>query len=95
MIAVSLNEFFVNIGKELASEIESDTEINGSDFRSNRHRDIIFNFSETHIDEVTQQLSDLKISKRTGVDNILGKALKLASSIIAPSLPWIFNLSIS
>ena len=89
-----MNDFFVNIGKELASEIESDAEINDIDFRSNRQRDIIFNFSEIHIDEVTQQLSNLKISKSSSVDNIPGKVLKLAVSIIAPSLTWIFNLSI-
>ena len=89
-----MNDFFVNIGKELASEIESDTEINDIDFRSNRQRDIIFNFSEIHIDEVRQQLSNLKISKSTGVDNIQAKVLKLAASIIAPSLIWIFNLSV-
>ena len=60
-------------------KIESDMGINDRDF---------------HIDEVTQQLSNLKISKSTGVDNIPAKALKLAASIIAPSLTWIFNLSI-
>ena len=85
---------FANIGGKLASEIESDTEINNINFHSNRQRDIIFNFSEIHLKEVTQQLSNLKILKSTGVDNIPAKALKLAASIIAPSLTWIFNLSI-
>ena len=95
MIADSLNHFFVNIAKELASEVESDTDINDSDFRLNRQRDVIFNFSEIHIDEVTQQLSNLKISESTCIDNIPAKALKLATSIIiAPSQTWIFNPSI-
>ena len=94
LIAKSLDDFFVNIGAKLASEIESDTEINNINFHPNRQRDITFNFSEIHLEEVTQQLSNLKILKSTSVDNIPAKALKLAATIIAPSLTWIFNLSI-
>ena len=94
LIAESLNDFFINIGAKLASEIECDTEINNINFHPNRRRDFIFNFSETHLEEVTQQLSNLKILKSTGVDNIPAKALNLAASIVAPSLTWIFNQSI-
>ena len=69
-------------------------EANDIDVHSNRQRDIVLNFSEIHIDEVTQQLSNLKISKSAGVDNIPAKVLKLAASVIAPLLTWIFNPSI-
>ena len=70
-------------------------EVNDIDFHSNR-RDIMFNLYEIHIDEVTQQLSNPKISKSTAVDNIPAEVLKLAASVIEPSqsLTWIFNFSI-
>ena len=35
------------------------------------------------------------MSKSTGLDKIPAKVLKIASSIIAPSLTFIFNLSLS
>ena len=37
LIAESLNDFFVNIGKELASVIESNRNVNDIDFRSTHH----------------------------------------------------------
>ena len=39
--------------------------------------------------------SILFLSKSTGLDNIPAKALRIASSTIAPSLTFIFNLSLS
>ena len=57
-------------------------------------KNITFNFSEIHPDELIRQLVDLMISKSTGVDNISAMALKLAAGIIGPSLAWIFNLFI-
>ena len=71
------NDFFVNNGAKLASGIETGTEINNINIYLNRQRDITFNFSEIHLEEVTQQLCNLSISKSIGVDNIQGKGLKL------------------
>jgi hypothetical protein len=39
-------------------------------------------------------LKNLKANKSTGLDAILAKILKLAAKIIAPSLTYIFNLSL-
>ena len=77
LIAESLNNIFVNIGAKLASEIESDKEINNINFHSNRERDVIFNFSEIHLEEVTQQLSNLKILKSTDDTEIFSAATNL------------------
>ena len=44
---------------------------------------------------VALTLKCLKVSKNTGLDKIPAKVLKIASSIIAPSLTFIFNLSLS
>ncbi len=97
-LAGTFNEFCINIGTKLASEIEYESmNANSGDsvnYYRNPRQDITFNFSEIHPDEVIHQLANLKISKSTGIDNIPAKALKIAANIIGPSLAWIFNLSI-
>ena len=47
------------------------------------------------MENVAITLKNLKVSKSTGLDKIPAKVLKIASSIIAPSLTFIFNLSLS
>ena len=49
------------------------------------------------MENVALTLKNLKVSKSTGLDKIPAKVLKIASSIIAiaPSLTFIFNLSLS
>jgi hypothetical protein len=54
----------------------------------------IFAFSEIGVEEVTAGLRNLKISKTTDIDTIPSRALKIAADIIAPSITWIFNLSL-
>ena len=44
---------------------------------------------------ILKKLKNLKVSKATGADGIPAKMLKLSCDIIAPSLTYIFNLSIS
>ena len=39
-------------------------------------------------------LSNLKVSKATGMDNLPAKILKISSYLIAPSLTAIFNMSL-
>ena len=99
MLAETVNEFFVNIGTKLASEIKYESmNANSGDsvnYYQNPRHDITFNFSEVQPDEVINQLANnVKISKSTGIDNIPAKALKIAANIIGPSLAWIFNISI-
>ena len=37
----------------------------------------------------------LKVSKSTGTDKIPAKMLRIAADVVAPSLTFIFNLSLS
>ena len=54
-----------------------------------------FRFPNIPVENVALTLKNLKVSKSTGLDKIPAKVLKIASSIIAPSLTFIFNLSLS
>ena len=66
LLAETFNEFFVNIGTTLASEIEYESmNVNSGNSANyqNPRQDILFNFSEIHPDEVIHQLANLKISK--------------------------------
>ncbi len=96
--AEAFNDFFVNIGVNLANEIENDSPCtNFSDdenYHSNYYSNINFKFSEISMDDIICQLRNLKISKSTGIDNIPAIALKLSAEVIGPSLTWIYNLSI-
>jgi hypothetical protein len=84
----------VSIGAELASEIENNSLDSSSSENVNSGSDIQFKFSEINVHEVFLQLHRLKTSKSTDIDNIPGRALKISTEIVSPSLTWIFNLSI-
>ena len=53
-----------------------------------------FYFSQINVENVALTLHNLKANKSTGLDKIPAKILKLSSDIIAPSLAFIFNLSL-
>ena len=54
-----------------------------------------FKFSPIPVDNVVSTLRGLKANKTTGLDKIPPKILKLSASIVAPSLTYIFNLSLA
>ena len=55
-----------------------------------------FRFSNIPVENVALTLKNLKVTKSTKIpDKIPAEVLKIASSIIAPSLTFIFNLSLS
>ena len=54
-----------------------------------------FRFSNIPVENVKLTLKNLKVSKSAGLDIIPANVLKIASDIIAPSLTFIFNLSLS
>ena len=93
VIAETFNEFFVSIGSKLASESCSDS-MHATKTNNTPRSSTIFKFSEIGVEEVTAGLRNLKISKATGIDTIPSRALKIAADIIAPSITWIFNLSL-
>ncbi len=93
-IAEHLNDYFVNIGPTLAAECEclsdyGDLHRNSTDVNSK------FNFHTITETNILKNLKNLKVSKATGADGIPAKMLKLSCDVIAPSLTYIFNLSIS
>ncbi len=53
-----------------------------------------FHFHTITETNILKNLKNLKVSKATRVDGIPAKMLKLSCDIIAPSLTYIFNLSI-
>ena len=93
VIAETFNEFFISIGSKLASESCSDS-MHATKTNNTPRSSTIFKFSEIGVEEVTAGLRNLKISKATGIDMIPSRALKIAADIIAPSITWIFNLSL-
>ena len=87
-IAESFNNFFVNIGTKLASEID-DLPDEESTNNLSPTLESIFKFTEISTLEVISEILNLKASKSTGIDNIPAKALKIGPSIIT-----IFNTSL-
>ena len=94
IMAETFNEYFINIGMKMAAESG-----NQSTDTCNSERDVnppkeYFHFSDITIDNVFIRLQKLNTSKATGMDGIPAKILKMIASFIAPSLTFIFNLSI-
>ena len=96
-MAEGLNDYFVNIGPALAAEYEEES--NNSAQTTNDNINSFpcaqFKFSPILVDNVASTLRGLKANKTTGLDKIPPKILKLSASIIAPSLTYIFNLSLA
>ena len=96
-ISESFNDFFINIGPKLASELTKQW-TNKVDIYLKSHADSnipSFRFMYIPVEKVLKTLRHLKISKSTGLDKIPAKMLRIASGIIVPSLTFIFNLSLS
>ncbi|CAB4026426.1 Hypothetical predicted protein, partial [Paramuricea clavata] len=99
LIAESFNEYFVNIGPKLASEASEEfLAKHATNYNPCPTIDPIidstFYFHHVHIDNIAQALMRLKPNKCTGLDKIPAKVLRLSADIIAPSLTYIFNLSL-
>ena len=100
LIAESLNNYFINIGPQLASDISSyeepDNDLNNENVSGARlSQNTSFHFTQSEIHNVYSILNNLKANKSTGLDKIPAKILKLSAEIIAPSLTYIFNLSLA
>ena len=91
MIAEAFNDFFVSIGPKLSAEIDHAA----LDLSENLGTSpvTLFTLSEISEYEVFLLLSNLKISKSTGMNSIPARVLKISAEIISP-LTWIFNLCI-
>ena len=92
-IAEGFNNYFSNIGPDLASQIPTPncnfyTYVNKATSEFNA-------FQPTDVNNVYQLLSGLSGNKATGIDKISCKILKIAAPAIADSLTYIFNQAIT
>ncbi len=95
-ISEAFNDYFRNIGQKLAAESTSNSSNNVHKYlKTNKLNYPFFSFKNVSVDNVLQTLRHLQTSKSTGLGNISAKMLKIAANIIAPSLTYIFNLSLS
>ena len=91
-IATKFNEFFVNIGPDLASKID-DTGTNPITFLKGTFDNSMFLTPCSDI-EVTEIINSLKLST-PGYDQITAKVLKVAQDIVSPLLSHVINNSLS
>ena len=96
LFAESFNEYFVNIGPSLATEASEEVfaQHTSSYENSNPSLDTTFRFHSIEVNNIVLALTNLKLNKSTGLDKIPAKVLRLSADIIAPSLTYIFNLSL-
>ena len=97
LIAEVLNDYFINIGLDLAADCPSHGESNDEPeciLNENCNTTTRFCFSHIDIRSVLSTLKSLNVSKSTGIDNLPAKILKLSTDLIAPSLTYIFSSSL-
>ena len=90
-MAEAFNDHFTNIGQVLAQEVPS-AEVNPEFYLS--HTDKAFHLKTPSLDVVFNLLRNIDEKKATGLDMIPSKLLKMAASIVTPSLTAIFTKSI-
>ena len=98
LIAETFNDFFINIGSKLASEIDAQPpNENDAEGTINNNISLLSTFEFSAVSEeskFTPNYVILKKTKSTGLDMIPARILKITANIIASSMPWIFNLSL-
>jgi hypothetical protein len=90
-IASKINEYFVNVGPDLASKV-SKSQQNFDKYLQNCNS-IMKEFVLT-VEEITEALNSLKINKSAGIDEITPNIIKAAYSHIQKPIIYIFNLSL-
>ena len=92
-IAEGFNEYFSNIGPNLAGNIDS------SNYNFEKHvknaKSEFSAFQHVTVSHVSHLLHGLSSNKATGIDKISCKIIKLAAPVISDSLTLIFNQAIT
>ena len=91
-MAEAFNCHFANIGHDLARDIPS------ADTVPERYlisTNVTFSFKCCSSNEVRKLLEKLDTKKSTGLDNLPSRMLKMAFGVLASSLAFLFNQSIS
>lgn len=92
-IANKMNEYFVNIGPDLAKKIpKADGHYRDYLQTEKRPSKSLF-FRPTDCNEIINIVNNLKTNKSPGFDGITAKTLKPVINLIAPPLSEIFNMS--
>ena len=92
-IAEGFNEYFSNIGPNLASNIDSSS-YNFETHVKNAKSEFAA-FQHVTVSHVSRLLHRLSSNKATGIDKISCKIIKLAAPVISDSLTLIFNRAIA
>ena len=93
-MAEAFNCHFANIGHDLARDIPSaDTDTVPESYLISTNA--TFSFKSCSPNEVRKLLEKLDTKKSTGLDNLPSRMLKIAAGVLAPSLTFLFNQSIS
>ena len=93
-MAEAFNCHFANIGHDLARDIPSaDTDTVPESYLISTNA--TFSFKSCSPNEVRKLLEKLDTKKSTGLDNLPSRMLKIAAGVLAPSLAFLFNQSIS
>lgn len=88
-IANSFNSYFINIGNNLAENIQSDVQY--STYLDTNANNPKFKFTQTTEEAIKVIIKKLKNKGSSGLDSISNKLLKLASHIISKPLAIIIN----
>ena len=92
-IANTMNNYFTNIGPELAKKIQNTTENDFMSFLGKENQQSMYMF-KTNSNEVSKLISKLNNKKSSGFDDLSAKFLKLCSPFISAPLANMFNSSI-
>ena len=92
-ISNSVNNFFSEIGNNLASKFPQNNNSEFKKYLGNPVQHSLF-FHDISEEEINTAICNLKNSNSTGYDDFTTRFVKLSSSILAPALVKIFNLSI-
>ena len=88
-----MNNYFTNIGPELAKKFQNSTENDFMKFMEEGNKQSMYMF-KTNPNEVSKLISKLNNKKSSGFDELSAKFLKLCSPYISTPLANIFNSSI-
>ena len=89
------NNYFVNVASKLKEPIiNSEFEHLNTFVQSKVPSNVEFKIPLTNVGFVRKFLSNLNVSKASGLDSIGPKILKISANIIAPSLVYIINKSV-
>ena len=93
IINIFNNEYFSNIGPDLASKIDSSNS-NFETYVKNAQSEFAA-FQPVTVSHVFHLLHGLSNNKATGINKISSKIIKLAAPVISDSLTLIFNQAIT